>query len=111
MLCRRADRLGYLCIALNLTTADFADHLDLPLRRARRLLKPDRKPSHKLLRRVHRAFPHISCLWLFCGEGDMFSQGTSREPPNAGNYVGANYGTVHQTITCSGRCASAFHSA
>jgi hypothetical protein len=95
--CRLADRLSCLCAALNLSITDFATHLDLPLRRAKRVLKPERKPSLKLLNRVHRAFPQVSTLWLFCGEGQMFIPAPT-PTATSGNYVGNNYGTLHQTI-------------
>lgn len=102
MVCR-TDRLGHLCVALNLTPAAFAHHLDLSLRRAKRVLKPSRVPSLKLMARVHRAFPHLNPLWLLCGEGEMFSpRPAAGEPPNAGNSVGVNYGVLHQTIYYGG---------
>ena len=94
-MCRAADRLGYLCLALNLSTSDFAVMLDLPLRRAKRVLKPTRKPSLKLIARVLRAIPELNHLWLLDGDGTMFN---TDEPPNLGNYVGTNSGTCYQII-------------
>ncbi|WP_310393657.1 hypothetical protein [Hymenobacter sp.] len=96
MVCRAADRLSSLCLALHLSPADFALLLDLPLRRARRVLKPSQAPSLKLMARVQRAIPQVNPHWLLCGEGEMLSR--PRESANTGNWVGTNYGTLHQTI-------------
>ncbi|WP_310397292.1 hypothetical protein [Hymenobacter sp.] len=98
MVCRAADRLSSLCLALHLSTAEFAALLDLPPRRARRVLKPTHRPSLKLMARVQRAIPQVNPHWLLCGEGEMLSRPLDPQPSNTGNWVGTNYGTVHQTI-------------
>lgn len=102
--CRAADRLMRLCEALNLTPTDFALHLDISLRRATRVLRPTRKPSLSLMARVQRAFPHVNAYWLLCGEGTMFRDAPAAgEPPNGGNNVVTNYGTLHQNIFFNGQ--------
>jgi hypothetical protein len=102
MTCCAAARLACICLAFNLSVAGFAQRMSLPLRRAKRILKPDRKPSLKLLNRVHLAFPEISLPWLFCGEGTMvplLALPAPVAPIEPSNCVGTNYGTLYQTIT------------
>lgn len=100
MVCRIADRLSHLCVALNLSIAQFAERLGLTIRRARRVIKNTHKPSVGLLARVRRAFPHVSADWLLLGEGEVFHSSS-----NAGNYIGINYGhcvqVIHPPCSCS----------
>ncbi|MDB5268018.1 MAG: hypothetical protein JWP58_1058 [Hymenobacter sp.] len=96
MVCRIADRLSHLCVALNLSIAQFAERLGLTLRRARRVIRTTHKPSVGLLARVRRAFPSVNPDWLLLGEGEVFLN--LLLAPNAGNYIGINYGHCVQII-------------
>lgn len=89
-----ADRLPALRQTLNLSTEEFAYSLDLPVRRARRILRPTYQPCVGLLARVRRSFPQVNPDWLLCGEGDMLLAA----PASTGNSIENNYGTVHQTV-------------
>lgn len=94
-MCRAADRLAHLCLALNLTPQQFATRLDLPLHR---VLRPTRRPSDQLFARVLRAFPEVSATWLCLGEGELLRA-------TGGNTIGINYGTAtqaHYACTCTG---------
>jgi hypothetical protein len=94
-MCRAADRLSHLCVALHLTPQDFADKMGLPLRRANRVLRPTRAPSRKLVARVHNAFPEVAVTWLLTGEGPMLMP---TKLPTPGNYLHVNNGTCTQII-------------
>jgi hypothetical protein len=95
MVCRAADRLSHLCVALKLTTAEFAQRLDLP--KGRRL---PRRPNHIFLEKVLAAFPTVSPCWLLLGKGNMF-RSTYTTTNTANNYVGINHGQCFQYITIS----------
>jgi hypothetical protein len=75
--------------------------MGLPLRRAKRILKPSRSPSLKLMARVLRAFPEINAHWLISGTGELF---TTQPTTNAGNAIGINYGSSIQVINTSCSC-------
>jgi hypothetical protein len=95
MVCRAADRLSHLCVALNLTTAEFAQRLDFP--KGRRL---PRRPNYIFLQKVLAAFPIVNPSWLFLGKGNMF-QSHFTTTSTANNYVGINNGQCFQYITVS----------
>lgn len=108
MVCRAADRLSHLCVALNLSIAQFAERIGLTLRRCRRVLKTTHKPSLGLMARVRRAFPSVNPDWLLLGEGEVFLSLTLGPTlaPNAGNYIGINYGHCTQIIYPACSCAT-----
>jgi len=87
-MCRAADRLSHLCVALNLTTAQFTDLIGLPLQFTR-------TPSRRLVARILQVFPQVAAPWLLTGEGPMLLPGTF------GNYIAVNYGHTTQISTCT----------
>ncbi|WP_210516456.1 helix-turn-helix domain-containing protein [Hymenobacter terricola] len=106
MVCRAADRLSHLCVALNLTLAQFAHHIGLTIRRAKRVLKTTHKPSIGLMARVRRAFPNVNPDWLLLGEGEVFLSLIVAPAANAGNYIGINYGHCVQVMHPACHCLS-----
>ncbi|RZJ94735.1 MAG: hypothetical protein EOO60_02355 [Hymenobacter sp.] len=92
MVCRAADRLGHLCVALHLTPQQFAESIGLPLHQTTRILHPTRAPSRPLAARVLRTFPQVDPAWLLCGQGEMFL------PTKQGNYLAVNYGHCTQIV-------------
>lgn len=95
MVCRAADRLSHLCVALNLSPAEFAHRLDLPKRRRLPL-----RPNDNLQKKILTTFPNVNPCWLLKGKGDIFwSVYTTTNTSN--NYVGVNYGQCVQYITTS----------
>jgi hypothetical protein len=100
MVCRAADRLSHLCVALNLNTAEFAHRLNLPKGR-----HVPRRPNHIFLEKVLATFPTINPCWLLQGKGNMFWSNFT--PSNSSNnYVGVNYGQCVQYITTSSACSA-----
>jgi hypothetical protein len=96
-----AARLSHLCVALNLTTAEFAYRLGLPTG-----WSLPRKPRPDLLERVLDVFPAVRPGWLMLGDGDMFrSTPAASMTTSHTNYVGVNYGHCVQHITLQFTCS------
>lgn len=95
MVCRAADRLSHLCVALQLSTTDFAQRLDLP--KGKRL---PRRLNEDLQKKILVTFPNVNPCWLFKGKGEVLWPVPSTSHIS-NNYVGINYGQCIQYITTS----------
>ena len=93
MVCRAADRLSHLCVALDLSPAEFAHRLDLPKRR-----RLPRRPNDNLQKKILTTFPNVNPCWLLKGKGEiLWSVYTTTNTAN--NYIGVNNGQCVQHIT------------
>lgn len=94
-------RLSQLCVALNLTTPDFARLTGTSQRRIDNLFSGRGRPSLKLLAHVLWLFPSLDPFWLLLGEGPIF-RALPNSPP--GNHLAVNFGNNVQVINLPCNC-------
>ncbi|MDE5850286.1 MAG: hypothetical protein K2H38_09110 [Muribaculaceae bacterium] len=69
-----ASRLKLFIDSINVPTTQVADLCDIPRPSFSQLLSGrNQKVSDVLIRKIHKAFPDLSVMWLMFGEGSMLS--------------------------------------
>ena len=69
-----ATRLKLFIESINVPTTQVADLCDIPRPSFSQLLSGrNQKVSDVLIKKIHKAFPDLSIMWLMFGEGTMLS--------------------------------------